>query len=88
MGDLLRQFKGNRLALVIDKHVVDQSNPGLREAYKEKICASLKIKKNSYTMILNNTGQPSLAQLVLIAQILEVKLDDLVELVATEVAAA
>lgn len=73
----IRQSKGNRIALVIDELVVKHQNPCIRDHIRESICAHLRIK-NQYTMILNNTTKCSLAQLVVIAQVLQVTVDQLI----------
>ena len=72
----IRLVSGNAIALVIDGIVSQTRKPDLRQDFRTRICTALNISK-SYTQMLNNKLQPSTAQLAVIAQVLEVTVDDL-----------
>jgi hypothetical protein len=61
--------------------VVAAQDQTIRDDVRQRICEALAIK-NQYTMFLNNRQQPTVAQLVVFGQVLNVPLDVLVELQA------
>lgn len=74
--ETLRHVTGNAIQLVIDGIVSQTRKPELRQDFRTRICTALNISK-SYTQMLNNKLQPTTAQLAVIAQVLEVTVDDL-----------
>ena len=74
--ETLRLVTGNAIELVIDGIVSQARKPELRALFRERICETLNITK-SYTQMLNNKLQPTTAQLAVIAQVLEVPVEQL-----------
>lgn len=72
----IQPFERNRIRYIIESMVDKQCNEALRDTIRDSICAALGIT-NRYSMMLNNTVQPSLKEATTIAQILEVSVDEL-----------
>jgi hypothetical protein len=78
-AEKIRPIKENLFALTIDRIVGEKRDSTLRETFRSRICGALGIS-NRYTMLLNNTVQPSIRELLAFSQVLEVPLDDLIVL--------
>ncbi|MBC6698059.1 hypothetical protein [Hymenobacter sp. BT190] len=77
--DRIRPIKENLFQVTIDRLVGEARDSSLRESIKRRICSELGITKR-YTMLLNNTLQPSMKDLLTFSQVLGVPMDSLIVL--------
>lgn len=75
----LKEYKGNKLQLAIIQKVSEKQDTALEAYFKAKLQESLGISSNRLTQILNNHSQLSLKEAFKAAQVLDVRVDDLIK---------
>ena len=78
--DAIKPLEANRIALVIHEKTQGRRGRQLQIALKKSIAQELSSSLTKVTRLLNNTDQPTAHELVVIAQILGVTLDELIQL--------
>lgn len=74
---VLRTPVSNAIETTIAKRVGEARDMGLVEVYRERICEALGMSSKGYTQLLNNNSWPTVQQLAVIAQVLEVSMEEL-----------
>lgn len=76
----IRPFEANRIALVICERTAGKRSRQLRKNLERSIAQALFTSLTKVTRLLNNTDQPTAPELAVIAQVLRVSANDLIQL--------
>lgn len=75
----IKRYAGNKLLLAITQKVVEHQDTKLEAFYREKLQKAMGISANKLSLLLNNFSQLSLEDAFHAAQVLEIKIEDLVK---------
>ncbi|AMJ65015.1 hypothetical protein AXW84_05940 [Hymenobacter sp. PAMC 26628] len=73
----MRAPVSNAIETVIARRVGEARDMRLVEVYRQRICEALGMSGKGYTQMLNNNSWPSVKELAVIAQVLEVPMEEL-----------